>query len=111
MSPPDIVKGRPPVTSREGGPDARSANITATSITALRPFVRDAVPYLVTDLPIHLARNVAVDPETGEWIWTGPIDRDGYGRYNGKGVHRVVYGLLIGPIPPRYQIDHVRARG
>lgn len=36
--PPDIVKGRPPVTSREGGPDAYSANITATRITARRPF-------------------------------------------------------------------------
>jgi hypothetical protein len=31
--PPDNVKGRPPVTSQQGGPDACSANITATSIT------------------------------------------------------------------------------
>jgi hypothetical protein len=32
MPPPD-VKGRPPVTSQESGPDAQSATITAASVT------------------------------------------------------------------------------
>ena len=31
--PPDNVKGRPPVTSREGGPDANNVTITAASVT------------------------------------------------------------------------------
>ena len=34
----------------------------------------------MSDLPEPIATNVAIDPETGEWIWTGRIDRDGYGR-------------------------------
>jgi hypothetical protein len=56
-------------------------------------------PYRVADLPDPLARNITIDPETGEWIWTGLLDRDGYGRYRGEAVHRVVYKLLIGAIP------------
>jgi hypothetical protein len=54
---------------------------------------------------------VAVDPETGEWIWVGRVDRDGYGRFSGEGIHRIVYKLLVGPIPPGLQIDHVKAWG
>ena len=67
--------------------------------------------YRIADLPDRLAENIAIDPETGEWIWTGLVDRDGYGRYRGEGVHRVVYKLLIGAIPAGLQIDHVRAWG
>ena len=65
----------------------------------------------MSDLPEPIATNVAIDPETGEWIWTGRIDRDGYGRYSSEGVHRVVYRLLVGPIRPGYQVDHVKAWG
>ena len=38
------------------------------------------------------------------WEWTGPVDSPGYGhvRWNGRNarVHRVVYQLTHGPIPP-----------
>jgi len=70
-----------------------------------------AAAYSISQLPDDMAASVTVDPETGEWIWAGHLDRDGYGRYHGEGVHRVVYKLLIGPIPPGLEIDHVRARG
>ena len=40
------------------------------------------------------------------------IDRDGYARYRGEGVHRLVYVELVGEIPAsRPVLDHVKARG
>lgn len=51
------------------------------------------------------------------WLWQGRTDRSGYGRIHvmrlGRQaqVHRVVYELLAGPIPPGMEIDHVRANG
>lgn len=48
------------------------------------------------------------------WLWTGPVNKDGYGHI-GKGgagngtlrVHRYAYELLIGIIKEGMQIDHV----
>lgn len=56
----------------------------------------------------------------GCWEWTGRHDRDGYGivdlpRPNPnrtRRVHRVVYELLVGPIPEGLEPDHTcRNRG
>lgn len=51
------------------------------------------------------------------WLWQGS-QKNGYGRFRvhkGAGglrqAHAVAYELLVGPIPPGLQIDHVRARG
>lgn len=48
-------------------------------------------------------------------MWTGGIDRDGYGRMTTpqgyEGAHRWSYREHVGPIPPGMQIDHVKARG
>lgn len=43
----------------------------------------------------------------GCWLWLGPLDRYGYGRTNGKLVHRVFYESLHGQIPDQHDIDHV----
>ena len=78
--------------------------------------------YRVEDLPARLADKIQIDG-WGHWIWTGDIYQ-GYGRArhevafghsykNGKKSggrttrsHRVVYELLVGPIPDGLQIDH-----
>jgi hypothetical protein len=97
---------------RQGsGPDANSALITATMISTPPASAPDPGRWHIDDLPAHLAAQVAIDPETGEWIWTGRIDRDGYGRYSGQGVHRLVYLALVGPIPAGLEIDHVKVWG
>jgi hypothetical protein len=44
------------------------------------------------------------------WLWTGPLDRDGYGITHAKGVrlaHRLSWVLHRGPIPKPLQIDHL----
>lgn len=52
-----------------------------------------------------------IDKSSGCWIFTGSIRRDGYGtiRYDGRSrpVHRVVYELLVAPIPDGLQLDHL----
>lgn len=67
-------------------------------------------------LPARLMERVAFD-SSGCWLWTGHIDRSGYGKYSprhaqaGVLAHRYVYELLVGPIPEGMTLDHVRARG
>jgi hypothetical protein len=58
--------------------------------------------------------NVFICPFTGCWLWAGGHSGDGrgggYGRINIDGgtmaVHRVMYIVEHGPIPPKKQIDH-----
>lgn len=46
------------------------------------------------------------------WLWTGRLDKGGYGRTSVPGgrssdqAHRYVYRRNVGPIPAGYQIDH-----
>ena len=59
-----------------------------------------------------LPSNVADKIEVGDcWHWTGAASHDGYGRvYTERGVkyaHRVVWELLVGPIPEGLVIDHL----
>jgi len=52
------------------------------------------------------------------WEWDKAVDRQGYGRFRVGGragqmqeAHRVAYQIAVGPIPPGFEVDHVRARG
>lgn len=68
------------------------------------------------DLPVRLARRIEPEPMSGCWLWTGPENGTGYGRpfYDGRRVyaHRLIYELLVGPIPEGLQLDHLcRNRG
>lgn len=47
----------------------------------------------------------------GCWGWTGAISSSGYARYGSQYAHRIAYELLVGPIPPGHEIDHVRKAG
>ena len=62
-------------------------------------------------LPDSIASRITVDPVSGCWKVTGNLDKGGYARIAGEGVHRVVYKLLVGPIPEGLVLDHVEAWG
>jgi hypothetical protein len=59
-----------------------------------------------------------VDKTDTCWIWTGPVSSSGYGVISTGGregrlvrTHRLVYELLVGPIPEGLHIDHVKDKG
>jgi hypothetical protein len=62
----------------------------------------------------RLFSRLVIDP-SGCLLWIGGTAGGGYGVIciDGKNVlvHRLMWELYEGPIPPGYQIDHVRARG
>ena len=114
--PPD-VKGRPPAGNRKGGPkaDAHASEIDKPMLPR-RVFGRaeallaEPLPlrwtYATDDLPSHLASRLQLLPTSRCWLWTGPTDRDGYGRFRGRGVHRAVWEVLVGNVPPGMVLDH-----
>lgn len=72
--------------------------------------------YRIADLPGPVAANSTIDDTSGCWVVSPGdgirLDRDGYARYRGQFVHRLVYVELVGEIPAsRPVIDHVKARG
>ena len=73
----------------------------------------------IADLPKRIADKIEV-ASNGCWIWIAWIEKraprklsygkvwwDGTMRY----AHRVIYTLLVGPIPVGLQLDHVKDRG
>lgn len=73
------------------------------------------VTYRMEDLPPRIASKLRTDLLTGCWLFVYCCDATGYGRVYWRGAsaraHKVVYELLIGPVPPGLELDHVRARG
>lgn len=71
--------------------------------------------YRIDELPGLLASQIAISPHTGCWLWTGRKQKNGYGRIywdkRMRVVHRVVYTLLVEPIPEGLVLDHVHDRG
>lgn len=52
------------------------------------------------------------DPYGRCWLYGGPLDKDGYGRFHAHRnvhlrVHRAAYEILVGPIPEGFVIDHL----
>lgn len=50
------------------------------------------------------------EPNSGCWLWTGPVDDSGYGRFRVNGprmrTHRLSYELHKGPIPKGLFVCH-----
>lgn len=61
-------------------------------------------------LPERIQDKIAPCPMSGCWFWMGWDSGSGYGKVSMEGVacmaHRVVYELLVGPIPDGLILDH-----
>lgn len=62
------------------------------------------------NLPKRIAARVEPEPMSGCWLWTGELHR-GYGtlELNKRRwrAHRLVYELLVGPVPEGLELDHL----
>lgn len=68
-------------------------------------------------LPAWAEGKIAVDPDSGCWLWTGVVLNTGYGQVRlpcpcGEGIkiqpaHRAMYEALVGPIAPGLHADHL----
>jgi len=55
----------------------------------------------------HWSERRTIDPISGCWVWTGPVNNNGYGKAAGTYVHRLSYAVAHGAIPPDVEIDHL----
>jgi HNH endonuclease len=64
-------------------------------------------------LPEKLENRIIPEPNSGCWIWIGPLrdKKEGYGGAMWAGrawrTHRLVYTLLKAPVPSELTIDHL----
>lgn len=67
----------------------------------------------LNDLPAQIRAKASADA-SGCWLWT-PVRKDGYALAYWEGrrplAHRLVWELLVAPIPKGLELDHVRERG
>lgn len=66
---------------------------------------------MMTPLQERIFNSSIPEPNSGCWLWTGAVTKDGYGRVGVCGVnrhaHRVAYEAFIAPIPEGLTIDHL----
>jgi hypothetical protein len=60
---------------------------------------------------LRFMEHVAIDSETGCWLWTASLTGPGYGQFKVHGrlvlAHRFAYELVHGPIPADRELDHL----
>lgn len=67
----------------------------------------------LSELPDQLSAKIEPEPTSGCWLWTAATDPKGYGRVGIPGTrraglaHRIIYELLVGPIPDGLEMDHL----
>lgn len=63
---------------------------------------------------MNVAVDTTLDEAFGCWLWTGKLDKDGYGQvWRGRRpsyAHRVVYEQEVGPIADGLVLDHACRR-
>lgn len=95
------------------GRPTRGSRITLVSVDDVDlPGIESLALMHGATLPSNLLNKIEHDPSTGCWLWMKAATRNGYGAvaYNGAvhAAHRVVYTCLIGPIPSKHVLDHLK---
>lgn len=60
----------------------------------------------MSDLPEAIRNRITVHPASGCWIVGGYHDKNGYARISGRGAHRIIWEILVGPVPDKLVLDH-----
>jgi hypothetical protein len=105
MPPPDVRSGPPGATRIATRPPSKATADLEVIVPRTGQMALDDV--LIGMLPPHIAARISIDARSGCWIAGGYCDRDGYARIGGRGLYRVVYELLAGPVPEGLELDHV----
>ena len=97
----------PRVTTPGAAPKQVAASATnVQSISGSIDILAGAARYDISELPPALAARIVIDPESSDWIWTGHIDKDGYGKWARRGAHCAVWEHFHGPVPDGLELDH-----
>jgi hypothetical protein len=63
---------------------------------------------------VRIFGKIRVDRQTGCWVWLGYTSDKGYGQVWFRGrmhwVHKLVYELLVGPVPGGLEVHHEGCR-
>ena len=105
-------RGRP--ASRPRIPRTASAMQTGTSVLMVANTGQVSLfeaAFSLSDLPERVRSHVTIDPVSGCWRCSLSVNGDGYSHVGSRGTHRIVYELLVGPIPSGLVLDHVKALG
>lgn len=108
-----LARGRPAPKMRIRPARHRTDSANTTTTNAILPH---RVGSDTRTIPAELVARVLARVTIGEpeecWIWPGKRNRHGYGevskgrgRYAGM-AHRLVYAILVGPIPDGMTLDH-----
>jgi HNH endonuclease len=103
--------------------------VTVEALTAHEPSFRVRTPDILRDTPQggqcptpprpnvdRLLENIGAPTHDGCWPWLGSVSGTGYGSFSirlargqrsGRVAHRLVYEVLVGPVPPELELDHL----
>lgn len=103
--------------------------VTAELLTPMPPGFRVRIPESLRDAPQsgpcptpprpninRLLENIGASTNEGCWPWLGAVSGTGYGSFSVRlapgrrrsvVAHRLVYEVLVGPVPPELEIDHL----
>lgn len=66
---------------------------------------------IIFSAPIEFTDRVLPEPNSGCWLWDGPINDKGYGRFHHSGrsemAHRAALRFSCMRVPPGFEVDHL----
>ena len=59
-------------------------------------------------VPAEYEKRIVRVPESGCWVWTGYLQKNGYGEYpRHRAAHRTLFEIVRGPVASHLDLDHL----